>query len=176
MGGRLGVVSVLGEGSQFWVELPLPETDAEPRAPEPALGPGSGLAGLRVLLVEDNPVNMMIGVAVMEQWGVHVEMASDGLLALQAVARASGDGQGIHIVLMDLQMPTMSGHEAAKRLRELHDAQSLPIIALTAAALTVERDQALAAGMNDFLTKPIEPKRLHEVLSRWAKQLPTHAH
>ena len=174
MGGRLGVVSALGEGSQFWIELPLPETACEPPSPEPALGPDSGLAGLRVLLVEDNPVNMMIGVAIMEQWGVHVEMAADGHQALEAVARAKRETPSIDIVLMDLQMPTMSGHDAAKRLRELHDSQALPIVALTAAALTVERDQALAVGMNDFLTKPIEPKRLHDVLSRWSKHRAAH--
>jgi len=67
-------------------------------------------------------------------------------------------------VLMDVQMPAMSGYEATRRLRERHDAQSLPVIALTAAALTSERELALAAGMNDFLTKPIDAQRLRDTL------------
>ncbi len=68
---------------------------------------------------------------------------------------------------MDVQMPGMSGHEATRRLRQDYSAQQLPIIALTAAALVSEREQALAAGMNDFLTKPIDEKRLKRTLRRW---------
>jgi CheY-like chemotaxis protein len=68
---------------------------------------------------------------------------------------------------MDVQMPAMSGYEATRLLRERHDAQTLPIIALTAAALTSERELALAASMNDFLTKPIDAQRLHTLVPRW---------
>ena len=70
-------------------------------------------------------------------------------------------------VLMDVQMPVMSGHEATRLLRRQYSAERLPIIALTAAALVSEREQALAAGMNDFLTKPIDPQRLRQALVRW---------
>jgi len=123
--------------------------------------------GARVLLVEDNPVNMLIAATMLEQWGVDVEQASDGAQALAAVARASAMGRRFDAVLMDVQMPTMSGYEATREIRREHGAEALPIIALTAAALVTERDEALAAGMNDFLTKPIDPDRLRATLARW---------
>ncbi|MEF7615165.1 PAS domain S-box protein [Aquincola sp. MAHUQ-54] len=166
MGGRVGVLSRPGEGSCFWVELPLP-TSEEDGAPS-AFGPldnDSPLSGRRVLLVEDNPVNMMIGVTLLEQWGVEVEQAADGQQALEAVAQAARSGRLFDAVLMDVQMPVMSGHEATRRLRQQYDARTLPILALTAAALVSEREQALSAGMNDFLTKPIDAVRLHAALA-----------
>jgi CheY-like chemotaxis protein len=116
-------------------------------------------------MAEDNAVNMTIAVAMLEQWGVIVSQASDGAQALEAVAQAERSGEPFDVVLMDVQMPAMSGYEATRLLRERHDAQTLPIIALTAAALTSERELALAAGMNDFLTKPIDAQRLHDTLS-----------
>ena len=122
------------------------------------------LAGARVLLVEDNAVNMMIGTALLEQWGVQVAQAADGFQAIAAVQQAAQHGERFDAVLMDVQMPEMTGHEAARQLRRTHDATSLPIIALTAAALVHEREEALAAGMNDFLTKPVDARRLHDAL------------
>ena len=118
-------------------------------------------------MVEDNPVNMLIAAAMLERWGVHIEQASDGQQAVQAVQRRGTDGALFDAVLMDVQMPVMSGHEATRVLRREYSAERLPIIALTAAALVSEREQALAAGMNDFLTKPIDEKRLHQALLRW---------
>ena len=100
----------------------------------------------------------------LEQWGVHVTEAQDGAQAIRAVEQAQRDGSPFDAVLMDVQMPVMSGHEATRRLREQHAADALPIIALTAAALTSERDQALASGMTGFLTKPIDAQRLHDTL------------
>ncbi|MGY4827041.1 PAS domain S-box protein [Sphaerotilaceae bacterium SBD11-9] len=166
MGGEVGMHSTPGQGSRFWAELPLPVTDA------PVVDPGleaqdtERLAGLRVLLVEDNAVNMMIGVAMLEQWGVEVTQAMDGAEGVAAVERACAAQQPFDVVLMDVQMPRLSGHEAARRLRAVHSKEALPIIALTAAALVSERDEALAAGMNDFLTKPIDVHRLREALIR----------
>ena len=119
-----------------------------------------------MLLVEDNPVNMMIAAATLEQWGIHVAQARDGRMALDAVRDAEAAGRPFDAVLMDVQMPVMSGHEAAAELRKRYDRSTLPIIALTAAALVSERDQALAAGMNEFLTKPIDPVRLRQTLAR----------
>jgi PAS domain S-box-containing protein len=167
MGGEVGVQSRPGAGSCFWAELPLPATLAvasDTQAPEPA---DASLSGARVLMVEDNPVNMLIAVALLEQWGVQVEPATDGQQALDAVARCALTGRLFDAVLMDVQMPVMSGHEATRILRRQHSAEALPIIALTAAALVSEREQALLAGMNDFMTKPIDAQRLHATLARW---------
>jgi CheY-like chemotaxis protein len=119
-----------------------------------------------VLLVEDNPVNMLVANALLEQWGVDVSQASDGAQAVQAVLEAARAGTPFDLVLMDVQMPVMSGHEATREIRRRFDARRLPVIALTAAALVSEREEALAAGMNDFLTKPIDPQRLRVALMR----------
>ena len=165
MGGEVGLQSQSGVGSCFHALLPLPAT----AAPEPApavIGQDQRLQGARVLLVEDNPVNMMIGVALLEHWGVQVTQANDGPAALLAVQAATVAGQRLDAVLMDLQMPGMSGHQATQLLRQTHAKQDLPVIALTAAALVSERERALAHGMTDFLTKPIDPPRLQEALLR----------
>jgi PAS domain S-box-containing protein len=167
MGGQVGVESMPGRGACFWAELPLPP-EQPGHHPGPAAEPD--LCGLSVLLVEDNAVNMLIAAAMLEQWGVRVTQASDGRQAVAAVARAAEDGQPFDVVLMDVQMPHMSGYEATRVLRSRADGDGLPIIALTAAALVSERDEAFAAGMNDFLTKPIDADRLRATLARWVGQ------
>jgi CheY-like chemotaxis protein/nitrogen-specific signal transduction histidine kinase len=166
MGGEVGVDSAVGQGSSFWARLPLPEADAQALGPQHAQDLARHLAGARVLLVEDNAVNMMIAAAMLERWSVVVTQAGDGQQALDAVARADAAGLPFDAVLMDVQMPVMSGHEAARRLRARQGAKRLPIIALTAAALVAERDQALAAGMDAFLTKPIDIDQLQRTLAR----------
>jgi len=169
MGGEVGLHSRPGEGSCFWVQIPLPPTDRPPVEPQADAVPANALAGASVLLVEDNPVNMLIGSSYLKQWGVRVEEVTDGLQAVQAVQRGAGAGRLFDAVLMDVQMPVMSGHEATRLLRRDFSAERLPIIALTAAALVSERDQALAAGMNDFLTKPIDQEKLRRTLARWVR-------
>jgi PAS domain S-box-containing protein len=167
MGGEVGANSLPGVGSRFWVILPLPTASAPPAAPHSGASgdsDGGGLQGRSVLLVEDNAVNMLIGVALLERWGMHVTQATDGQRAIDAVAAADAAGQPFDAVLLDVQMPVMSGHDAARLLRQQHP--TLPLIALTAAALTSEREKALAAGMNDFLTKPIDADRLYQTLLR----------
>jgi PAS domain S-box-containing protein len=182
MGGEVGVVSEPNAGSEFWVELPLPAAPAaDATAPpssadgSPADGNGSNdraLEGARVLVVEDNPVNMLIADSMLRQWGVEVLQAGDGYEAIEVVGRECGEpgARGLDLVLMDVHMPRLSGDEATVRLRERWDAQSLPIVALTAAALVAEQQHALAVGMNDFVTKPIESQRLRDVVLRWVRR------
>jgi PAS domain S-box-containing protein len=166
MGGEVGLASEVGHGSIFWAALPLLPTEPAPEWSDTSDVDPEILRGARVLLVEDNPVNMTVAAAMLEQWGVDVVQAVDGRGAIDAVERSAASDRPIDLVLMDVQMPGMSGHEAARILRQRWDARTLPIVALTAAALVSERDQALAAGMNEFLTKPIDGGRLREALMR----------
>jgi PAS domain S-box-containing protein len=195
MGGEVGVASAPGQGSTFWAALPLPAApaDAPPPAPLPlttpttspgtlgttssvsaAAAPPPELAGSRVLLVEDNPVNMLIAVALLERWDVQVEQAVDGGQAVEAWRRAEAAAEPFDAVVMDLQMPQMSGFDATRALRRLEAAHGhgrrTPIIALTAAALVGERETAAQAGMDDFLTKPIDADRLQATLVRWIRR------
>ncbi len=169
MGGEVGLDSEPGRGSRFWAELSLPAGDED--APESAFATldqqASPLVGLSLLIVEDNPVNMMIAVALLQQWGVDVTEAANGAEAVAVAAGRADAGRPFDLVLMDVQMPVQGGNDATRELRRRFPADTLPIIALTAAALTSERDDALAAGMNDFLTKPIDAQRLHDTLQRW---------
>jgi PAS domain S-box-containing protein len=173
MGGRVGVDSEPGRGSRFWAELPLEPVEAEPpnevrsAAAQQPLPPGR-----RVLVVEDNPVNMLVTVALLSQWGLDVSEAPDGRKAIEAVQEATARGLPFDLVLMDVQMPVMGGHEATQLLRRDYSAEALPIIALTAAALVSEREAALDAGMNDFVTKPVDPDRLRAAVARHLAVLP----
>lgn len=172
MGGSVGVQSAPGQGSWFWLELDLPaavptqDGASHPATPDGHASPG-GLAGTRVLLVEDNAVNVLVAQAMLESWGVNVTVAQDGRQALAAVDAAA---QPFHAVLMDVQMPGMDGHEATQALRARYGTHELPVIALTADVLTSERDHALAIGMNDFVAKPIDAQRLRDVLLRWVSR------
>ena len=166
MGGEVGVRSACSEGSRFWADLPFAPAAAPRAVPQ---SDGVDLASLQqahVLMVEDNPVNMLIAVAQLEQWGAAVGQAHDGRAAVEAVERAADEGRPFDVVLMDLQMPQMGGVEAARALRRRYAQDELPIIALTAAVLVSERQQALQAGMNDFISKPIDPDQLLRALGR----------
>lgn len=166
MGGSVGYVSEPGQGSIFWVDLPLlpaPAPEAAPQAREVARAP---LDGMRVMIVEDHPVNMLIASETMKAWGAEVGGAADGQQAVDQLAAAHAAGKPFHAVLMDLHMPVMNGIVATRMLREMECGIGLPIIALTAAALASERDMALAAGMDDFVTKPIDATQLLDVLKR----------
>jgi two-component system, sensor histidine kinase and response regulator len=174
MGGQIQVRSTAGAGSTFSFELDFEQASPGFRDPLPAL-PGAhalpglsghaGLTGLRVLLVEDNPVNQQLAQELMGSVGVQVSLASHGGEALRCLAQATFD-----LVLMDVQMPEMDGYEATRRIRSQPAHASLPIIAMTAHAMASERERCLQAGMNDFLSKPFDPQALYGVLARWDRR------
>lgn len=126
------------------------------------------LDGLKVLLVEDNEVNQLVGREILEKAGAAVIMAENGRIALTMLEDSR---EAIHLVLLDLQMPVMDGYEVLRRIRELDRWKEIPIIAMTAYALPEERSRCLQMGMNDYLTKPIEPELLIKTICRWMNPL-----
>ncbi len=168
MGGKVGVRSQVNDGSTFWLDIPLPTVSIQSESPQETNtgdeDPRGCLQGSRVLVVEDNPVNTLVVEAMLGQWGVDVTVAEHGAHGIAAVETAE---HPFDAVLMDLQMPVMGGLDATRALRIHLDAEQLPVIALTAGVLMAEREEALTIGMNDFLTKPIEPDQLAQVLAHW---------
>ncbi len=125
--------------------------------------PAALLAGTRLLLVEDNPNNQLVAAELLRRQGAEVEIVENGALAVERVAAAGG---GFDAVLMDLHMPVMGGLEATRRIRALPAAAQLPVIAMTAAVMAEDRRQCAAAGMNEFVPKPIDPEMLLATLGR----------
>ncbi|MFN3076257.1 MAG: PAS domain S-box protein [Alphaproteobacteria bacterium] len=120
------------------------------------------MRGARILLVEDNPLNQQVATELLEAWGMRVEVAENGRDAIQQVTAG-----GFDLVLMDVQMPEMDGYQATAILRRDPRFEKLPILAMTARTLAGEREQGLAAGMNDHIAKPIVLRQLAEALRRW---------
>ena len=127
------------------------------------------LAGLRVLLVEDNDLNQLVASELLDSVGVQFEIADNGLIGVEKVRSASVPWD---LVLMDMQMPVMDGISATQELRKILPPETLPIIAMTANAMQRDRDQCLAAGMQDFVSKPVDPVELFRVMRTWAKARP----
>ncbi len=124
----------------------------------------SGLKGLRVLLAEDIPTNQLIATEMLQACGITVDVVDNGRLALEAII---AHGKRFDLVLMDMQMPVMDGLEATRRIRAQFPDLKTPIIAMTAHALDEERERCMQAGMNDFITKPVDPLVLESTLLRW---------
>ncbi len=178
MGGEVGVRSVLGSGSEFWMRIPCAPVvrdgmSAEPNAPSHSGFGGLGspighqrLTGARILVVDDSEVNALIArqILLFEQADVRVETD-----ARQAVTWLIDHPNDIDLVLMDVQMPEMDGREATRQLRAQHPDKALPILALSAGVTEQERLQALQAGMNDFISKPFEAAQLVEAVSQWLR-------
>ncbi|MFM2007849.1 MAG: hypothetical protein RLZZ09_3504, partial [Pseudomonadota bacterium] len=156
MGGELGADSQPGEGSTFWLELTWPR--AQKPAPSgtvisTASDNGPGLKGLRVLVVDDNRINQMVARKALERAGATVETADDGQQALDRLRAVPDD---LDVVLMDIQMPVMDGLAATRAIREDPALRHLSVIALSAGVLPEEREAASAAGVDDFLAKPLD--------------------
>jgi PAS domain S-box-containing protein len=155
MDGSIGLDSIPGRGSVFHVELALAHADAS-RLPAPADAAPSGSRGLqalRILVVDDSEMNLEVAKRVFEIEGAHVDIARNGQEALEVLRALPA---AYDVVLMDVQMPVLDGHEATRRIRSELGLAGLPIIALTAGAMTSERQRATAAGMDAFISKPFE--------------------
>jgi PAS domain S-box-containing protein len=183
MGGTISVDSTPDEGTTFAFTLPFGRAEGEelvevPAGPDAALpgadifaagsrdeaSPGGArpMRGAKVLLVEDNEINMQVARELLEGHGLAVTGANNGAEALRALERAPFD-----LVLMDVQMPEMDGYQATRQIREDPQLAKLPVIALTAHAMESERAKCLAAGMDGYLAKPIDPDKLLETLDEW---------
>ena len=171
MGGEVGVISTPGVGSTFWLTARLAK--AQPAADAPVEQPtGSAelrlreaFSGSRILLAEDEPVNREITEMLLQDTGLQIDTAEDGAIAVELASR-----NDYALILMDMQMPNMDGLEATRRIRQLPNGATVPIVAMTANAFAEDRQRCLAAGMNDFMTKPFDPEHVFATLLKWLTQ------
>ena len=148
----------MGEGSTFTIRIPCRIAAFEDTQTKRAQAHPNGkpLAGKRILLAEDNDLNAEIAIALLEEEGLLVERAADGVKCMEMLEKAPA--HFYELILMDIQMPIMNGYEASRRIRELKDGNKsqIPIVAMTANAFEEDKKMALASGMNDHVAKPID--------------------
>ena len=167
-GGEIGYSSEVGRGSEFRFSMRLAapqghQVVGRPHLETERLRPIG--ARRRILVVDDNPVNRLVAEGMVRALGHDVDTAEDGLAALEALGRAAYDA-----VLLDVQMPRLDGYATTRALRADDAWTELPVIAMTATAIDGERERCLAVGMDDFLTKPLDPGALSRTLGRWLGQ------
>ncbi|MCW2853626.1 MAG: sensor hybrid histidine kinase, partial [Nocardioides sp.] len=175
LGGEISFAPNVPHGSVFTFTASFSNVLIGTPEATPPLGPPAPAVasphGRRVLVVEDNEVNQMVAAGLLQAMGYSVEVAGDGVKALEVLERQEFDA-----VLMDVQMPTMDGYTATRTLRGREGGERrIPVIAMTAAAIDGERERCLDAGMDDFLTKPVDPAALAHTLLRWTGGVPEEA-
>ncbi len=164
IGGSLELESRPGEGSTFTFRATFDPASQAQNSQAETLGrlPEQRLEGVHVMLIEDDPVNQQITVSLLHKAGAHITVASNGAAALELLRIERPDA-----VLLDIQMPDMDGYTTTGEIRKLPGCEHLPVIAMTAHAFNDAREKAIAADMDDFISKPVDPKTLIETLHRW---------
>ena len=170
MGGDIWVRSQVGQGSDFSFVIALQPGQQDALAASSSsldAGQAVSLSGLKVLLAEDNEVNQIIAQEILSGMGVETMLAHNGAEAVELWEKEDPD-----IILMDIQMPVLDGLRAARRIREgaKKDSDTIPILAMTANAMSGDREKSLEAGMNDHITKPLDVAQLHAALLYWSRK------
>ncbi len=165
-GGTISVESEVGKGSTFKVRLHFGKSNQEEAENDNKAKNLTNLVGAKILLVEDNPINQKIANQFLNKWGASVSIANNGREGLELITKNKFD-----LVLMDIQMPELDGYETTKAIRGIDEEyyKNVPIICLTADAFTEVRDRVLESGMNDYVTKPINPTQFLKTIGKYYK-------